>query len=135
MEYLDDGRRLPKPKVCSAELFMKILECWLESGHDRPCFFHLSIFMREYMVKTKGMENEQPVVNNGFDSDWLHCYAELNQGTTRLLSHGSVNTNYETTNLTELLCQSRELNKSDLFLDESCGELISLEKKRTNQYS
>lgn len=99
VEYLEGEKRLPKPKDCSAELFLKIMECWFENAHERPCFFHLSIFMREYSVRVKLSNNTAEVTKNGFDTDWLHCYTELSKAQTRMVSHGSTNTGYESTNL------------------------------------
>ena len=80
------------------------------------------ILLREYKLRIE--KDEEVKSDAGFDNDWLHCYAQLSKTTTqRLLSE---NLSYET-NFVDM-CKSSELNKSDEFLHQSCGETISIAK-------
>ncbi|XP_062519626.1 tyrosine-protein kinase RYK-like isoform X2 [Corticium candelabrum] len=42
LEYIENGHRLSKPKLCSTEVFAFALKCWEWNANDRPSFHELN---------------------------------------------------------------------------------------------
>jgi len=133
ISYLDNTNRLPKPIRCSPDLYVKMMECWGDLPGDRPSFFSLAVFMRNYLTKVQqnNTSRDQLLLNDdGFDENWLHCYAQLNTFqaekpfSQKKMLH---NLNYEMEpGLTAMdLAKASQMDRSDEFLNESCGEVIS----------
>ncbi|CAG5098438.1 Oidioi.mRNA.OKI2018_I69.XSR.g15667.t2.cds [Oikopleura dioica] len=133
ISYLENGNRLPKPVNCSPDLYVKVMECWDELPNDRPTFFSLSVYMRNYLTKIQQdstMRELQLLLDDGFDENWLHCYAHLNtpqRDSPELNPKMTHNLNYDIDpGLTAMdLAKASQLDRSDEFLNESCGEVIS----------
>jgi L1 cell adhesion molecule len=41
LNVLDRGERLPQPKICSLDLFMILVKCWMVDAENRPAFREL----------------------------------------------------------------------------------------------
>lgn len=131
--YLDNTNRLPKPIRCSPDLYVKMMECWGDFPGDRPSFFSLAVYMRNYLTKVQqnNTSRDQLLLNDdGFDENWLHCYAQLNtsQAETPFSQKKMLhNLNYEMEpGLTAMdLAKASQMDRSDEFLNESCGEVIT----------
>lgn len=40
-DLLENGERLPQPAICSIDVYMIMIKCWMLDAESRPCFREL----------------------------------------------------------------------------------------------
>lgn len=58
IDFVIEGRRLPKPKLCPDEIYQIMLQCWQRSTKTRPTFMQLVRYF-----KHMGQENRDSLKN------------------------------------------------------------------------
>lgn len=41
-ELLEKGERLPQPNICTIDVYMLMIKCWMLDAESRPCFKELA---------------------------------------------------------------------------------------------
>ena len=42
LELLEKGERLPQPKICTIDVYMLMIKCWMKDADSRPSFKELA---------------------------------------------------------------------------------------------
>lgn len=53
LEQVPRGYRMPKPEICSEQMYEVMLKCWDKKEELRPTFEYLWTFFDDYFVATE----------------------------------------------------------------------------------